>query len=86
MKKGDSVTWESQSGGVIKRKTGEIIAMVKSGDSAIKELPESAKKSHVKFGDTSAYDRALVAVKTGKNGQLTHYYCPNVKVLEKQGN
>ncbi len=87
MKKGDIVTWESQSGGVIKKKTGEIIAMISSGDGAMRLLPESAKKSHIKFDkDVSAWDRALVAVKTGKDNQLTHYYCPSVKVLAEQGN
>ncbi len=40
-------------------------------------IPASAKKSHSKVDkDKSAIDRVLVAVPAGKDGQITHYYCP----------
>lgn len=87
MKAGDKVTWESQSLGSWKEKSGVIVAMIPKGESANGYIPPYAKKSHVKFDvDRSANDRVLVAVPAGKDGQITHYYCPAKAVLENQGN
>lgn len=86
MKIGDSVSWESQSGGSWKRKTGEIIAEIPAETSGKSKVPETAKKSHIKFDDRGSKDRVLVAVPAGKNGNITHYYCPLKSVLEAQGN
>lgn len=86
MKVGDTVTWTSQAMGCEKTKTGVIIAEIPAGNNAKRYIPKTAKKSHIKF-DTgkSIYDRVLVAVPAGKDGKITHYYCPNKRVLEKNG-
>lgn len=87
MKIGDNVSWESQSGGGSwTRKTGKIIAEIPAEMSGKSKVPETAKKSHIKFGDRSSKDRILVAVPAGKDGKITHYYCPLKNVLERQGN
>ena len=86
IKVGDTVTWESQAGGNWVRKTGEVIAVVPQGESALSWVPVEAKKSHIKF-EADIYmkgDRAVVAVPAGAYGGLTHYYAPRVTVLEKQ--
>lgn len=50
-------------------------------------LPRGVKPSHVKYNShISIYERVLVAVPAGKDGQITHYYCPRKSVLEAQGN
>ena len=87
MKIGDTVTWTSQAMGCEKTKTGKIIAEIPAGANAKSKVPEMAKKSHIKFdNDKSVYDRVLVAVPAGKDGNITHYYCPLKSVLEAQGN
>ncbi len=86
MKVGDKVTWESQSSGYVKTKTGTVITEVPAGHSARRHIPGGAKKSHIKFDvDKSVYDRMLVAVQAGKDGNITHYYCPRKSVLTAQG-
>lgn len=84
--KNTQVTWTSQALGCWIEKSGTVIAAIPSGTSAMQYVPETAKKSHVKFKDISGMDRVLVAVPSGKDGQITHYYCPAKSVLENQGN
>lgn len=86
MKSGQIVTWTSQSQGCEKTKTGTVIAEIKAGESAMRFVSETAKKSHIKFGDISSKDRILVAVTAGKTKKITHYYCPFKSVLQNQGN
>ncbi len=87
MKTGDRVMWKSQAGGCARIKTGIIIAEIPANHKAKQHVPDTAKKSHIKFdADCSIYDRMLVAVQAGKDGQITHYYCPNKSVLIAQGN
>lgn len=87
MKVGDKVTWTSQALGCEKTKTGVIIAEIPARNKAKRHIPSGAKKSHIKFDtDCSIYDRMLVAVPAGKDGNITHYYCPNKSVLIAQGN
>lgn len=77
MKIGQKVRWTSQSGGSCREKHGEVIAEIPAGESAMAHVPDTAKKSHIKFdANHSMYDRILVAVPAGKNGNITHYYCP----------
>lgn len=87
MKVGDTVTWTSQAMGCEKTKTGVVIAEIPAGRKANPHIPKTAKKSHIKFDTVrggSRYDRVLVAVPAGKDGDITHYYCPNKNILEKQ--
>ena len=78
---GEQVTWESQSAGHWKRKTGTVLEIIQKGNRA-KRIPQETLKSHVKFdGRTSMYDRALVAVPAGKDGQIIYYYAPRISVL-----
>ncbi len=87
MKAGDNVTWESQAGGGWTEKNGTVVAEVPAGEDAINYLPEAvAKKSYIKFQAVSKRDRVLVAVPAGKDGRITHYYCPSRGVLLAQGN
>lgn len=87
MKIGDTVIWTSQSGGSEKEKTGKVIAEIPAKSGAREHIPSSAKKSHIKFdNDKSVYDRVLVAVPAGKEGKITHYYCPLKSVLLAQEN
>lgn len=84
MKAGDKVTWRSQALGCWTEKSGRVIAEIPSGTSAIQYVPETAKKSHIKFKDISEVDRVLVAVPAGKDNQLTHYYAPTEKTVARQ--
>lgn len=76
MKVGQKVRWTSQSCGSWVEKRGEVIAEIPAGDSAMSHVPDTAKKSHIKFSDVSTKDRVLVAVPAGNDGKITHYYCP----------
>ena len=84
---GKEVSWVSQSQGSQKRKTGTVIAIVQKKESAKELIPETAKKSHVKFDVDISFDkeRALVAVPAGKEGNITHYYCIGLNILKLQG-
>lgn len=82
MKEGDKVTWQSQSRGCWTEKTGTVIREVPAGEEARQYVPAWIKKSHIKFDDVSTRDRVLVAVPAGKNGQITHYYCPNISMFK----
>nr|WP_300776281.1 hypothetical protein [uncultured Acetatifactor sp.] len=84
LKAGDKVTWKSQAGGSWTEKTGTVIREVPAGESARQYVPDGIRKSHVKFDDVSKNDRVLVAVPAGKDGKITHYYCPRKSVLEMQ--
>lgn len=83
---GKEVTWTSQALGCDKTKTGTVIAIVPPQKDANMLLPPNVKSSHIKYGQISIYERVLLAVQTGKNGQITHYYCPRKSILEMQGN
>lgn len=87
MKTGDTIKWKSQSGGTWKEKIGTVVSMVPKGDSARKHIPNTAKKSHIKFDKdvSDVADRVLVAVRAGKDGKTVHYYCPSVNVLRLNG-
>lgn len=86
MKTGEKITWISQAQGSDKKKTGTVICEIKAGESVMDKVPETAKKSHIKFDrDKSVYDRVLVSVAAGKCGDITHYYCPLLSVLKAQG-
>ena len=84
LKAGDKVTWKSQAGGSWTEKTGTVIREVPAGESARQYVPGGIRKFHVKFDDVSKNDRVLVAVPAGKDGKITHYYCPRKSVLEMQ--
>lgn len=82
MKSGDKVVWKSQSQGSWIEKHGIVIADIPAGKCAKKHIPSSAKKSHIKFDmDCSCYDRVLIEVSAGKDGQIMHYYCPRKNVV-----
>lgn len=85
MKVGQEIRWVSQSQGSETEKKGVIIAEIPAGENAMSHVPKMTKKSHIKFGEVSTKDRVLVAVPAGKDGQITHYYCPLKSVLEAQG-
>lgn len=81
LKAGDRVTWDSQAGGSWTTKTGTVIREIPAGERARQYVPAGIKKSHVKFDNVSKNDRVLVAVPAGKDGKITHYYCPRKSVL-----
>lgn len=86
MEIGQLVMWTSQAQGSFMEKKGTILAEIPAGERAKRFLPCGVKKSHIKFDkDISIITRVLVAVPAGKNGQITHYYCPAKHVLELQG-
>lgn len=87
MKAGDKVIWKSQAMGCANVKEGIVVSDVPAGFPAMALIPDTAKASHIKFSvNNSANDRVLVAVAAGKNGHITHYYCPLKSVLINQGN
>lgn len=78
MKAGDKVVWVSSW----TEKRGVVIADIPVGVDVRKYIPTSAKKSHLKIDkDISTVDRMLVAVKAGKDGQITHYYAARKSLL-----
>ena len=82
---GQEVTWTSQAVGTEKTKTGTVIAVVPAGKSVRKLVPPDTKSSHIKYDrDVSVYDRILVAVPAGKDGQITHYYAPRASVVARE--
>ena len=81
LKAGDRVTWDSQAGGSWTTKTGTVIREIPAGERARQYVPAGIKKSHVKFDNVSKNDRVLVAVPAGKDGKITHCYCPRKSVL-----
>lgn len=87
IKVGDKVKWDSYKEYRIIVRMGTVIAIVPKGESANKYIPPTAKKTHIKFDhDISSIDRILVAVATGVNGQIIHYYgrpAGTVELLEK---
>lgn len=85
LKAGDRVSWDSQAGGSWTTKAGTVIREIPAGDGAMQHVPAGIKKSHVKFDDVSINDRVLVAVPAGKDGQITHYYCPRKNAVAVQG-
>ena len=86
MKAGDKITWCSQAGGSWTEKSGIVIREIPAMESAKQYVPDTARKGHIKFNDVANTDRVLVAVPTGKDGQITHYYCPRKSVLVAQKN
>lgn len=82
MKVGDKVTWCSQAGGSWTEKRGIVVREIPARESAKQYVPDSARKGHIKFDDMSNNDRILVAVPAGKEGRITHYYCPRKSVVE----
>ncbi len=82
----ETVKWVSQAQGGYTEKKGTVIDIIKSGESAMRLVPETAKKSHIKFQDKSQMERVLVEVPAGKDGSIKHYYCPLKSVLEAQRN
>lgn len=87
MKAGDKVVWRSQAMGCAKTKKGTVVAEVPAEYSAMVHIPDATRASHIKFSvDKSANDRVLIAVPAGKDGQITHYYCPLKSILINQGN
>lgn len=82
MRIGQRIRWTSQSGGSFKEKSGEIIAEIPKGESAMAHVPGTVKRGHIKFGDVSIKDRVLVAVPSGKDGNITHYYCPLKSMIQ----
>lgn len=85
----DEVVWESQAQGSWVEKRGTVIADIPAGEGAKKYIPSTAKKSHSKVDkDVSSIDRVLVAVPAGKDGKITHYYCPRksaVRLVADEG-
>ncbi len=86
IEKGKTVKWVSQSQGSEVEKKGVVIAIIPAGESAMRFVPKSAKKSHIKFQDKSKLERVLVEVPSGKDGNIKHYYSPLKSVLESQNN
>lgn len=83
MKVGDKVTWKSRE--YEPEKSGEIIAMIPARSAVSPHIPKTAKAGHIKVGgETSIYNRVLVAVPAGKDNQLTHYYAPTEKTVARQ--
>lgn len=83
MKVGDKVTWKSRE--YEPEKSGEIIAMIPAGSKVSPYIPKTAKQGHIKVGgETSIYNRVLVAVPAGKKNQITHYYAPTEKTVARQ--
>lgn len=59
--------------------------MIPAGSAVSPHIPKTAKAGHIKVGgETSIYNRVLVAVPAGKDNQLTHYYAPTEKTVARQ--
>jgi len=78
---GQTVTWTSVSQGVVKTKTGTVVAIIEPGEDARKYLPPGMPKSRFKADRFSGNRRALVAVPR-VSGNGCDYYAPPVKWLE----
>jgi hypothetical protein len=78
---GRTVKWTSQSQGVVKEKSGMVVAIVEPKEDLMPYLPPGLPSSRLKADRYSMSRRALVAVpRTSGNG--CDYYAPPVKWLE----
>lgn len=65
-------------------KRGEVIAFVPAGMPAMRLVPETAKKSHIKVDmDISRFDRMLVRVMGGVNHDIAYYYAPIASTVKQ---
>jgi len=84
---GKKVYWESQAGGVKKRKTGQIVAVVPPNAKPLSVvIQKRLRMSHkiATMGQNSAprnHESYLVSVSGEKEGTLPSLYCPRVKDL-----
>ena len=86
MGKDTYVTWTTKANGKEYRRTGRVICVVNAGDSADQYVPNIEKMpySRVKYiSAVSKYDRVLVAVPEGKNGDPDYYYAPKLSAVKK---
>lgn len=88
LKPGTLVTWESQAGGYIKRKTGTILAFIPRKEDGYELIPKISNKlphSRIKGQRYSQSARYLVKVPRGGKSELSDYYMPYFsKVTEIQ--
>lgn len=84
---GTTVSWESQSWGVTKKKTGSVVVFVPAGQDPREIWPEASqvKKSHIKFDmRPSRNDRYIVAVpRPNSRTGVVNYYAPVAKWLQQ---
>lgn len=82
---GTQVTWESQSQGSWKVKSGRVIGYIPAGADPFELYPQlkEARRSHIKFSRVSASPRYLVAVPRGGRSTATDYYAPLATRLER---
>lgn len=80
-KVGDKVTWISQARGTRVEKTGEVLALLPAGSSAYAALKAARpnvtpREALVSADISSARDRYLIEVMTGKNNNIPKYVTP----------
>lgn len=77
MKKGQLVTWKSQSQGVTKQKTGTVIGFIEKGQNGHVLIPPGTKNSRIKFQSVNEVGRrVLVEVERGGKSVLSDFYAP----------
>lgn len=86
---GTQVKWTSHGAGGAKSKSGEVVGFIPGGKKMtdlfpqVLDVPKTRVKAGLPWGDTSGYDRYLVAVPRGGKSTLVDYYAPCAKWLEK---
>ena len=85
---GTTVSWTSQSWGVEKTKTGQVLAFVPAGhhprryfDVDVRGIPASRLKFDFR---PSRNDRYIVAVPRGGQSKIVDYYAPMASRLEPE--
>ncbi|SFV08116.1 hypothetical protein [Alicyclobacillus macrosporangiidus] len=90
IQEGTRVKWDSHGGGGWRYKEGEVVAVVRPGESAFRYLPAELPRSQRKFDTDVAFpmqgDRVLVRVPrfSKRNGSVLRYdyYCPRAAQVE----
>ncbi|MED4779549.1 hypothetical protein [Brevibacillus choshinensis] len=77
---GDTVTWESQSQGSFKEKTGKVLAIILPEEDLYKPVPEGIAKTRIKGQRFSSIARALVEVPREALRFGSDYYAPHVNM------
>jgi len=80
---GDTVKWESQSGGYWKKKEGKLIGYCQAEKDAKQFVPKGTPVSRIKFQSKSPFERAIVEVPRGGKSTISDYYAPRVSHVVK---
>ncbi len=73
---GDVITWRSQASGVVKVKTGKIVAIVRKNENLFKFLPVDVPRSRIKAQQYNMVSDRYVVEVPRMSGTIDYYVVP----------